>query len=332
MQNSRFASAAVTAVILSVPLVCAADVVVFSDTFGAGSTLNQTPTGPTAFSADYEVASTKNATSMSINPGHLTFGLPSTSSGFVELQARFGAAPTTLGVGDYIRMTGTFVDTAGILMSGKANSSLVVGLYNSGGVDPLTGLQASGLSASSNYNRGGAQLWAGYDSRILQSGSAQTATRPQQNGGTVNDNNGNQDLLFNGAGTGTYKNPTGASLGSQTATVALTAGSTYTFDYMLTLTAANTLSIAYNLYDGAGTGGANLFSMTSTALDANVLTTTFDGLAIGYRFSGASGDPASSIDLNSITIMAGAVPEPTVAALALGGFGLMLLFRRASRR
>ncbi|HLP75938.1 MAG TPA: PEP-CTERM sorting domain-containing protein [Candidatus Paceibacterota bacterium] len=286
----------------------------------------------------YTIAATKNAPAPSFASGHYTYGLPSTSSAFVETQARFTGTPVSLASsGDYINLRITFVDTSGVLAASGANGSLNVGLYNTGGVDPLSTLAASGLSAATTYNRGGAQLWQGYMGRVLQSGTAGIYTRSQQNAvtdGTGNDNNGNQDLLFTGAGTGTYKNPTGTPLGTQTAAVSLTAGSQYTLNYRITLSAPDQLTLAYDLYSGADTTGTSLFSQSATASGANLLTTSFDGLALGWRYAGTTGDPASSLDLNQVLVTASvsAVPEPSSFTLfGLGLLGLPMM-RRFCRR
>jgi hypothetical protein len=284
-------------------------------------------------STGYTVAATKNTPAQSFSSGHYSFGLPSTSSAFVETQAKFTGSPVSLGsLGDYINLSITFTDTSGVLAASGANGSLNVGLYNSGGVAPLSTLSQSGLSAATTSNHGGAQLWQGYMGRILQSGTAGIYTRNQQNlvtDGTGNDNNGNQDLVFNGAGTGTYKNPTGTALGTQASAVGLTAGSQYTLNYRITMSAENQLTIAYDLYSGADTTGTSLFSESANASGANLLTTSFDGLALGWRYAGVTGDPASSLDLNHVLITAvSTVPEPSsFAFFSLGVIGLPLARR-----
>jgi hypothetical protein len=318
--------AAVTSVLLAAGVRGPAQTTVFNDNFSSSTVDAASPAAPTPTSTDYEIASTKNAPTPSIASGHFSFGLPSTTSGFVEAQALFSSTPVALSVGDYLELTVIFTDTAGILSSsGNASASLNVGLYNSGGVAPLAGgvLLSSGLSSATTYATGGVQLWRGYVGRILESGNNSVFTRPFQNAGTDSstNNNGNQDLLFNGAGTGTYKNPTGTQIGSSlSATTPLTAGSTYTLDYVLTLTAPNTLAISNNLYSGAGVNGANLM-FSQTVVDTNPLTNSFDGLALGWRFTAGSG-AASSIDVNSISVLTTApVPEP--GTIALGGLGAL---------
>lgn len=333
--NRIILTLAATAIVT--PLASFGQTTIFSDDFSS-STVNVTPGTPTATSTGYITASSKNAPASSMSAGHYTINQAATSSAFMETQARFGSSPVSLStVGNYINMMVVFTDTSGILASGKANSTLNVGLFNSDGVNPLTGLNSSGLSGATTFNRGGAQLWQGYMGRIFQSGTSGIYLRNQQNAvtdSTGNDNNGNQDLLFDGAGTGTYKNPTGAALGTVAAPdVALAQGNQYTINYRLTLSAADTITIAYDLYDGVGTGGTSLFGESVDAAGANILTTSVDGLAIGYRYAGVTGDPASSIDLNSIIITTTAmVPEPGTLALAgLGMLGMVGMYRRQRR-
>jgi hypothetical protein len=303
--------------------------VVFSDNFTT-SNVNTAPGTPTATSTTYEIAATKNAPAATISGGHYKFGLASTSSAFVETQARFASTPVTLSsVGDFIDLNIGFTDTSGVLAASGASASLNVGLYNTGGVAPLTGLDQTGLSAGTTFNRGGAQLWQGYMGRVLQNASgAGVTTRNQQNAvtdSTGNDNNGNQDLVFNGAGTGTYKNPTGTTIGSNTTSVlGLTAGSSYTLDYKVTMTNPGELTFDYNILDSSSN---NIFTATRVATGGNVITSSFDGLALGYRYAGASGDPASGLDLTSLSVSSNVtVPEP--ASLALLALGAVPLVRR----
>jgi len=296
---------------------------VFSDTFGSGSTVNQAANTPTANSTTYEVASTK-ATTSSISAGDLKVGLAATSSGFVEVEALFTASPVTLSnPGDYVDFTLTFTDTTNILLTTKSNSSLTMGLFNAGGIAPLGGVLAnSGLNATagSPYATGGSQLWQGYTGRIIQSGTAQLLARPQQSGaGTTS---ANQDVLFNNVGGGAYNNPVGGTikqLGSSV--VALTNGGLYTAYLRLTYDGTN-IQVTNALFSGGDTSGTQLFGLGGST--NSLFTTAFDGAAFGWRYSGSSGDPATVMDVNDITITSN-VPEPSTVMLTLGG--LVLLFR-----
>lgn len=317
------------AALLSIaPALVQADTTVFSDNFSS-STINGASI-PTGTSTSYDVASSKNATT-SIAAADLKMGIAATTSGFVEAQAIFASSAVSLtGIGDSIRLTATFTDTLNLLNG--SSSFICYGLYNSAGSLPLTGLTSSGLSATagSPNSTGGVQLWQGYVGRIAGSGgNSSVYLRPQQSG--LDTSSQNQDLIGNNWGGGAYDTPGGATLGTTVSTLSLTTSAQYTLAFSLTLTAANTYDVSSILYDGAGTGGTVLSSQTVSASGANFLTSSFDGLALGYRHSGTS--LATTIDINSITVTANinAVPEPTSATLLGGAVVLLGLLRRQQR-
>jgi hypothetical protein len=148
----------------------------------------------------------------------------------------------------------------------------------------------------------------------------------------------NQDLLFNNASSAqTFNSPTGAQIASKTdvsANVTLANGSTYTEEFIVKLagTGPNTVMVSNIFYSGAGTGGTVLFQSGSLATAANTLTTTFDGLAVGWRQNNPAA-PVSTMDILSINIANGVVvvPEPSTLALAGCGLGLMLAVIRRRR-
>jgi hypothetical protein len=312
------------------PMVVMAQTTVFSDNFSS-STINVAPTPPTSSSTTWEIAATKNATAATIvGTGDLKLTLNSaTTSGFLEAQALFTTTPVTLAsAGDYIRLSYTFTDTANILTTGA--SQLYAGLYNSGGSAPTNGLANAGLTATAGsiYATGGAQLWQGYNGRIgYVTNASAIYTRPQQNGaGTTS---ANQSLLGNTGG-GSYVNPTGANLVSATGGAALTTGSIYTDVLVFTYNGSG-LVVSNILYSGAGMGGSVVYSQTATA--AIPLTLSFDGLAIGTRYNGAtSANPIMDVSLVTVDALIQPIPEPSIVALAgLGGL-LGLAFARRMRR
>lgn len=289
----------------------ASGAVIFQDTFGGGSTVNSaSPAAPTATSASYQILSSKAwAPTPSVAAGDLKFGINSTSSGHIEAQAVFSNTPVALtNAGDYIELTMTFTDTAGIL---TANGILGFGMYSSGGVGPMAG-GMNGTATSSTTISGGAQGWQGYDARVLFNNGTNTnkiATRPNESAITTAIN---QDLVTEGSGSQSY--PGGTSLGSALSGVTLVAGNTYTEDLIFTLSAAGTYQITSALYDGVGTGGTQLYTQTVSATGGNFYNVGFDALAVGWRETGSQ---ATTMDISSITVSTNvAVPEPTMAGAA----------------
>ncbi len=280
-----------------------AQLTIFSDTFGSGSTLNQPPATPTAISASYEygVGFTDNfvSGSSSISPADLSLTLPDTSSILGEIQAQFTSAPVTLvNPGDYINLMVTFVDTAGVLSdAATANSTVNIGLYNSGGSAPQQGLT---VFESTTSPTNGAQNWQGYVGRIILSGAPEFFTRPAQTNATSTQN---QDLLFNNASsTQAFNSPKGVIFGvGATGMSTLTDLSTYTMNFRITLNGASSITVSNALFSGAGTNGTQLFGFGATT--NGVPTSSFDGLAFGWRYSGGIG--ASTMDINSITVTYG---------------------------
>src|SRR6185312_5019017 len=118
---------------------------VFNDSFTADGLNPATYPVPTATATGWIVASNKAAPAPVESGGTLTINMAGTTSGFVETQALFAPAAVTLLPGTYIELTATFIPT-NVLTT--ASDNLVVGLFNSGGSAPATGLLTSGLSNS----------------------------------------------------------------------------------------------------------------------------------------------------------------------------------------
>jgi len=304
-----------------------AQTTIFSDTFGNGSTVQTTATPPTANSTTYEwFQQGGTPTAPTIVPGDLHLIGRTTSSSIAEVQARFTTAPVTLStVGDSINFTIVFTDTQSIFPAGT-NSTLNIGLFNSGGTDPVTGVR---LDASGSAT-GGAVGWNGYVARIGDTGptsaNSQIFTRTPQGAGKTNPNQ-SQDVLFNGASGGaTFTNPNGTTLATTGGPLdGLTQGNTYTLSYTISLSAPGTLTINNVLTDS----GNNVL-ITQTANTSSSIETTYDALAFGWRYTGAPA--ANSVDVSSITVLdnIAAIPEPSV--FALGGLGALALSRHLRRR
>ena len=281
---------------------------VFLDTFGTSS-LNQTnvsggiPGGTASATTPYSqtsytIGSARSALNSSVTANHLKLITAASSSANTELQARFTDYPITLAtVGDYIEMVYTFTDTTNVMQAAGATSgALWAGLYYSGGVAPQSGtvLANSGFnSALTTAATGGTKDWMGYYAEMYNNIWWRIYTRPKQT--TIN--NQNQQLFYNypnaGAGGTSIANP-----GSPN----LITGQPYTVQFRVTLSAPGTLIASNALYTGVGTGGAQFTNNYWTISGANVLTTNFDSLAIGYRTSGSI--PWTN-DIQSIKITAG---------------------------
>ncbi len=277
--------------------------VFFTEDFSHGSTLNQPPANPTSTSTSYEVVSSKNwSPAPSLTSGDLKFGIASTTSGSIEVEALFANSPIALVVeGDYVEMTITFTNTGGLLTGA---GFLGFGLYNSGHVFPTSGgLNATAVNSQTANATGGAQNWAGYVGQLAFSGSnTRIMTRAPQTG----TDNRNQDLLTSNSGSSSYGNPAAATVGSQSATpsLTLTAGQVYTEDLMITLSSSNTLYITNSFYSGTNATGTPLSQFGGEAT-GTLLASSFDALAIGWRETGSQ---ATTIDISSISVSGQSTP------------------------
>src|SRR5579885_2564373 len=331
MKKASFPACIVSIFILTLsllvwPLHSRAGTVIFTDTFGNGSTTNQAsvPGGtPAASFTSYDIASTKNGPTCFIQTNQLRLQLASgTTAGYIELQAIFTGTPVQLvHVGDSINLTFTFTNVANLL-AGGAGSVMDVGLFNSGGALPLAGnLVNAGLSSATTYITGNCQNWQGYVGQINYNGALSSIyTRPMQTGASPN--NGVQDLLFSGAGTGLYKFPSGTTVGSPvTSAVTLNAGGTYTRSFTILLSGTNQVTITDQLYSGDIAAGIPLSSVVSTTSGGNTYTNfsnQYDGLAIGIANKGTSYNP--QMDISKIVITVASAAENALYNVQLNGF------------
>ncbi len=306
--------------------------VVFSDNFATSSLNPVSYPAITATSTGYDIASTKSTAGTAIASNSLKVTMAGTTSGFTEAQARFTTTPVALAtVGDSVELTLTFTNTNILAASAGSGTAayLYMGLYNSGGSNPVSGLQSSGLTntAGSSFATGGVQLWQGFATRTaFTGGSNQNITRPQQSGAGTS--SANQELLANNVGGGAYNNPAGVAIGgSGASTLSLTSGNQYTLDLTLTLTATG-VQISNKVFNGVGTGGTLLSDRTTTATGATLLTQSFDGLAFGWRHSGTSNP--TTMDVSSIVVSSNLAAVPETSAFAATGLAALttLLIRR----
>ena len=249
------------------------------------------------FSAtSYTLASAKDCRTSSVGAGHLKLITGATSSGNSEIAAVFAKNPISLAaIGDYLELTYTFTDTSPIMQSSSAaTASLLLGLFNSGGSFPQSGttLANSGLSSSlTTAATGGTAGWVGYSAEEYNNTWWRLYSRPAQT--TVNNNN--QALLYNYPNAGSsfsFGNP-----GSPN----LVPGTQYTVQLRVTLSAAGILTVSNALYTGVDTTGPVFTNILWNVSGANLLTTNFDALAIGYR---AANSVSWTNDINSIKIVA----------------------------
>jgi len=292
---------------------------IFVDNFDNGSTINQTSTPggtPAASSTSYDMTSTKGATA-SIASGDLNMELPSSSSTFLEAAAIFTSTPVVLqNTGDYIDFILEFTDTANLTPSNTQNE-LGIGLFNSGGVSPITTNMGTFTATS-----GGVQGWTGYNSQIYGSGG--TSSKMNQRAAQAV-SAGSQDLLFNDVASSTYDNPKGSNLvnGASASTLALTNGAQYTEDFRITLTGASQIAVTNTLFAGLGTGGTVEYAYGGLS---NVLPATveFDSLAFGFleKSSLVQTQDTSLIEITTGNI--DNIPEPSTWMLLASGFAMIV--------
>jgi len=268
----------------------------FNDTFSSSTVNSSTPPPPVASSTSYEVLSGKSwSPTPSAAPGSLVFGIGGTASGVIEVQALFASPAIALvTAGDFIQLSVTFTNTAGILSQAGTWS---FGLYNSGGVAPVGGGLNNTLNGTATTAAtGGAQNWRGYVAQISNTGGSCGFYDRQPQTGTVNNN---QDLVSTGTSS-SYQNPAAAVVGnlSTAPSVALAVGGQYTEILTYTLTSSNAIQLQSQLYTGTNNTGTLLSTMTA-ATGTTPLATAFDALAIGWR---ATGSTASTITISSITV------------------------------
>ncbi len=276
--------------------------VFFSDTFGNGSTIGSaTPALPTPNSASYQESSSKAwvPNPPTIASGDLKFGMGSSTSGGAELQALFTTNPVSLvAVGDFARLTMTFTNTTGLM---TASCLLGFGLYNGNQVQPIAGgLAGTAVNSVADHVSGGVQLWQGYWGQLaFTGGSTRMVLRLPQ---TLGVDNRNQNLTSTGSGSLSYGTPGGTTIGtaSTTPSVALVSGQTYTVVLTIQLTDVNTLAITNTYYNGTDTNSVPLTTFGASASGTSYATATFDGLAIGWRATGAN--TGNTIDISSITV------------------------------
>jgi autotransporter-associated beta strand protein len=307
LRHSGFVACLIVALLTAAPFFSEAATTFFTDDFAHGSTLNQPPVNPTATSTSYQLMSSKSwSPAPSLAAADLKFGIAATTSGSIEAQALFANSPVALVVeGDYIEITITFTNTAGILTT---NQLFGVGLYNSGHAFPVSGgLNGTAVNSQTANTTGGAQNWAGYVAQIsFTNGTSRIMTRVAQATGP---DNRNQDLVTSGSGSFSYGTPAATTVGStSTNSLALTAGQVYTEDLIISLSSSNTLYITNRLFSGATATGTPL-SLFGAEATGTLLASGFDAFAIGWRET--AGGQATALDISSISVTGQSTPVTT---------------------
>jgi len=308
------------AVIAAAYTTASAQYAVFDDTFASGSTING-GNAPTANSTSYDTYNIKQITN-NISANDLDLWMTPTGGGGAEFEALFTSTPYTLGVGDYLYLQISFINTFGIWNSGNGGSYLYEGLFNSGGVAPLTTNPAGGANT---FVAGGVQNWLGYVAQFGASGTtSKIHTRAAQTQGV------DQDLLGNNiSSSNSYNSPSGIQLnnGASGTSGTMTSGGQYTETMLVTNMGSGLLGVQADLYGGFGTTGTAIVAMNSAyAGGVTNLTQTFDGMGIGWY---EKGDFQTEMDVNDIIITSD-IPEPST--LVLLGAGLAMLARLVWRR
>ncbi len=310
------------------PLAATAQTTFFSDNFTGSSTVNQAVdtnaiTGNSTMYETYFGLPGPPGDSATISSHDLSITFTNGGGLLGEVVALFTNTPVALTApGDYIALQVVFVNTSNIL-SGTyeaGNSTINIGLFNSGGTNENQGLIILNPIGTTNaIYTGGTEDWVGYFGRLFYNGSPDIETRPVQTAnGTTSQN---QDLLFkNASSTQAFNSPNGVVVGHADTTTnyfqanPLTMGSTYTMEFVISFATngPNCLSISNALYAGAGTGGTLLYAMTNqlatnAVTQPTFLTAGFDGLAVGWRNS-SSPSQASAMDISSIQITGQSTP------------------------
>jgi hypothetical protein len=217
----------------------------------------------------------------------------STTSAAIEFAGRVTQGPISLAnTGDFVEVSGQ-VYVAGI-------QNFAVGLFNSGGVDPLVtrpvdgvALLNNGLSAVTGQAATGGTLgWKGY--RAMSLNAAVTADFKARAAQTAGSPYGAWELLT--MGTGAFANPAATNAASTVASgVGITVGwssetgqTPYDFVYRIQRSAGDALALTFSVTNHST--NTLVYSSSGTASSASapsLFTSTFDAIAIGGRVKAA---------------------------------------------
>jgi Immunoglobulin domain/Immunoglobulin I-set domain len=308
----RLRATFLTALVALSPFYASAEPVVFNADFsGTANTVLVnpsivTPTG-TTWCGMYNKANT-STTPITVSEFGMVLASPGSSSALEEVACRITNSPINITqVGDYIELTGSFIPLG--------FTNLAIGLFNSGGVDPLvtrsdgvTTMLNNGMGTTATVNlTGGTIGWKGY--RALSTGNSATASfvaRPAQTSGT---NPFAYELLS--PGVNGFTTPGGIAVGTVTNSTITPLkqwrletgfGAQYDFLYRIQRSSALVFSFTFSITDHATATPvfATSGSTTTTTAQPLAITSAFDAVAIGGRVdtSQTTTPPAGSTTVN----------------------------------
>jgi hypothetical protein len=213
--------------------------------------------------------------------------------------ARVTPKPINLAnINDYIELTGSFY-SSGL-------QTIAIGLFNSGGVDPLTTLlNYSPVGTVLGAAPGGGTFgWKGYRAMSSNASTAgSSVARAPQTGTSYN----SYELLNTGATN--YSSPSAISVAAtvSTSSVGWTAElgtNLYDFTYRISRSNATDLSFSYIIRKA----GAVVYSSTSTTSNSSskpsAITSSFDAVAFGGRIGGTSSSGGPRLQITALKVTA----------------------------
>ncbi len=225
------------------------------------------------------------------------------------------SAVTLANAGDSISLVVDF-NSPNLGQGGTSLAGLVMmGLYNSGGVSPIS----AGPTESINSTTGGGptSAYLGYAGDIQMQTSAKTSTKFFAKTGS-----GNNNLTYNSNVSTKSANFTFTGTGNG----GLANSDLYTLTYTITAlnAGATQLGITAQIFDNTT---STMIDNISIASATSVPTSVFDTFDIGL-YSGSE-PPGYTLNLTDLKVLG--VPEPTSVALFLSGIGALALVRRFRR-
>jgi hypothetical protein len=270
-----------------------------------------TPTGTTWCGAYSKASGTLGNT----GSGLVLSGAASTSAA-INACARITQSPINLAnVYDYIELSGSFY-SSGL-------QSIAIGLFNSGGVDPLTTLLNSGLATVGTAPGGGTFGWKGYRAMSLNASTAGSfVIRAAQTGTSY----ASYELLS--VGVSAYSSPTAISVGTVTASpssvawISETAATLYGFTYRITRLSATDLSFSFIIRNASNVVYSTTGTTSSASAKPSLITSSFDAVAFGGRVTSTLGAPRLQMTTLKVTAsnsdIAVIATQPLARGLVLG--------------